>query len=56
MNRTDSGGLQIAVGRQFETKKPVEGSPDFKRVLEEKRYDVEVDEWGYIRSLKEKDR
>jgi len=56
MSRTDDGGLQLTVGRRFEVGKPIEGSPDSKLVPEEKRYDVEVNEWGYIRSLKEKER
>ena len=53
MNRTDDGGLQMAVGRQFEVRKQVEGSPDVKRVLEEKRYDVEADEQGRVLYLNE---
>ncbi len=53
MNRTVSGGLSMTVGKPNESLKDVSGTPDKKRVLNEKLYEVEADEWGYILSLKE---
>jgi hypothetical protein len=53
MSRTDSGGLSMRVGRWVESEKKDEETGEFTFVSEEKRYDVEVDEWGYILSLEE---
>ncbi len=53
MSRAESGGLNMTVGQPIQSLKKINGTPDEKRVPDEKRYDVEVDEWAYILSLKE---
>ncbi len=52
MSRTASGGLNMVVSRQTESEKEDEKGV-IKFISEEKRYEVETDEWGRILSLKE---
>lgn len=54
VDRSDSGGLKMVITRKIERAKKDEKTKETTFVTEDTRYEVEADEWGYIRSLQEK--
>jgi len=53
INRAENGGLSMVVSRQVKVRERDEKTSEILVISDEKRYEVETDEWGYICSLKE---